>query len=112
MYLKIHANHLSPVSRKKLLGQIAAVQKWKFTYHALENVQKRGISLEELSQAVAKGDIIEYHTKRGTNRVLLKYEDGTCVVVDLDLETIITAYKNTTSDNLFGVIPEKYLFGV
>jgi len=44
--------------------------------------------------------------------VLLKYDGGTCVVVDLDKEAVITAYKNDVEDKCFDVDSTQYIFGV
>jgi len=112
MLMKIHANHLAPVTKNKLQRRIGDISNWKFTNHALENIQQREISFDELSWAVAKGHIIEYHTKKGTSRVLLKDDGGTCAVVDLDKEAVITAYKNNVEDKAFDVDSTQYIFGV
>jgi len=112
MMFKIHANHLAPVTKHKLQQRIDNVRNWKFTKHALDNIEDRSIEVDALSGAVAKGHIIEYHTKKGTSRVLLKYDGGTCVVVDLDKEAVITAYKNDVEDKCFDVDSTQYIFGV
>ena len=113
MEMRIHATRLTSNFKRKLYNEIADVSTWAFTSYSLDKISKRDIPAENLSEAVVKGKVIEYHnTKGGTRRVLLRCEDGTCAVVDLDKQTIITAYKNHADYNHPNLDKSKYLFGV
>ena len=112
MEMRIHATRLASKFKRELYREIAKVTEWEFTPYSLDKISKRGIPAENLSEAVAKGKVIEYHIKEGTRRVLLRCEDGTCAVVDLDEQTIITAYKNNADFKHPNLNRSKYLFGV
>ena len=111
MDMRIHVKRLSPKFKRELYREISKVKEWDFTSYSLDKIYKRGIAVENLGEAIVKGKLIEYHTKEGSRRVLLRCKDGTCVVVDLDKQTIITAYKNPANFNHPNLNQSKYLFG-
>ena len=111
MEMRIHARRLAPSFKKSLYNEVSKVKKWEFTSYSLDKIYKRGISVKNLGEAVVKGKLIEYHTKGDSRRVLLRCEEGTCAVVDLDKQAIITAYKNTADFNHPHLDQTKYLFG-
>lgn len=111
MDMRIHAKRLSPKFKRELYREISKVKEWDFTSYSLDKISKRGISVENLGGAVVNGKLIEYHTKGDSRRVLLRYEEGTCAVVDLDKQAIITAYKNHADFNHPNLNSSKYLFG-
>jgi len=109
--MRIHATRLSSKFKRQLYNEVSKVNEWGFTPYSLDKISKRGISVETLGKAVVKGRLIEYHTKGDTRRVLLRCEDGTCAVVDLDEQAIITAYKNHADFDHPNLDRTKYLFG-
>ena len=111
MDMRIHNKKLASNFKRKLYKEVSTVPKWGFTTYALDKISKRDIPVESLSHTVVKGRLIEYHTKEDTRRVLLRNEDGTCAVVDLDKQTIITAYKNKPNYNHPNLDQTKYIFG-
>ncbi len=112
MNMRIHATKLTYRFKRELYNEIAKVSKWDFTPYSLDKISKRGILFENLGKAIVKGTLIEYHRKEGNRRVLLRCEDGTCAVVDLDRQSVITAYKNRPDFNHPHLDRSKYLFGV
>ena len=111
MEIRVHAKRLSSKFKRELYREIAKVDEWEFTSYSLDKISKRNIPVENLSGAVVKGTLIEYHTKDKDRRVLFRCVDGTCVVVDLDKHTIITAYTNDAEFNHPNLNQSKYMFG-
>ena len=111
MGIKIHANKLTNRAKKALYKEISNTQQWGFTTYALDKIQKREIPVEILSKTIAKGKLVEFHTNKESRRVLLRDDGGTCAVVDLDKQSIITAYKNHINYNHPRLDTTKYLFG-
>ena len=109
--MKIHANRLATGEKKKLLSYVSKIKELKFTSYSLDKIKQRGISVDTLGETITKGRLIEYHIKEDTRRVLLRCKGGTCAVVDLDKESIITAYKNDPNYNHPHLDQTKYLFG-
>lgn len=75
----------------------------KFGNHALDMMKQRGIRYCEVREVFKDYEIIEFHRNR-SNRVLLrgqnldKYNNSTCLVLDLNKKKIITVYKNSEED--------------
>jgi len=109
--MKVHANKLRLSSLKYLKAE-AQKTRWKFHPYILRRLYTRQIRINQVKKAVREGEIIEYHTLRGSRRVLIRDSIGICVVVDLDTRCVVTAFKNDPSNTHKYINEKPYLFGV
>ena len=78
----------------------------RLSVNKILNIVNRVIELLE------KGTLIEYHTMKGTRRVLIRNMDtGISVVADLDTKTVVSLWQNTQDDNHKTLKKSLYIFG-
>ena len=111
MQMKIKASHLSPASIKNLKKESHNIS-FQFTPHSLKRLGEWHLTTESVQGAIQEGEIIEYHTLKGSRRVLFRDVNGICAVADLDVHKIITAYKNSEDDKHLYMNKKPYIFGV
>lgn len=95
---------MTAAEQKRLLNLLMAVPYWKAGEHCSRRLSQRKGKLRDARDVVFNGDLIEYHYKNGSHRVLLR---GTqefrgrvmCVVFEIDTCKIITHYWNKVDDN-------------
>lgn len=107
----MHHTTLNPSTVKKLLIEGQSLANVPLIQHALERIQEKRLDVDMVRLAIIEGQLIEYHTDAGTRRILLRHSDGTCVVLDLDVKSIVTAYFNLPDDNHKTLDTSAYLFG-
>jgi hypothetical protein len=79
--------------------------KFQITRHCTQRMKERRIKIDEVNQTINDGNIIEYYLANGEeSRVLLRGRISfrnmvTCVVVDINTNVVITAYKNFHLNN-------------
>ena len=89
------------------------MRKTKFTVTAYfkKRLAERGLAVTDIKNALSHGKLIEYHTLKGTRRLLVRDATGTCVVLDLDTKNVITTYFNRSDDNHSTLRSEEYVSG-
>lgn len=101
--LKKHVKHMNELEKEFLMRQFRAVGKteWTFTPHALEQFENKGVDPTHfLTIFEAESQLIEYHKKNGSNRILLrgKTTDSkgyqACVVFAPEDKSIVTVWLN------------------
>ena len=77
------------------------MRKTKFTVTSYfkKRLSERGLAVTDIKNALSHGKLIEYHTLKGTRRLLVRDSTGTCVVLDLDSKNVITTYFNRADDH-------------
>ena len=102
---------------KELLKNILKNRKYKritIVPHAKERMEEKNITFEDVSSALKDFNVIELHQKGWDTRILLrgKAEDGygknTCLSLSLVTFRVITAYKNSATDNHYTLHAENY----
>ena len=102
---------------KELLKNILKNRKYKritIVPHAKERMEEKNITFEDVSSALKDFNVIELHQKGWDTRILLrgKAEDGfgrnTCLSLSLVTFRVITAYKNSATDNHYTLHTENY----
>ena len=102
---------------KKLLKNILNNRKDKnieIISHAKERMVEKHITPKDVSDALKDFTIIELHQRGWDTRILLrgKAEDGfgknTCLSLSLVTFRVITAYKNSATDNHYTLHTENY----
>jgi len=98
MEKKIHSLSLNDDCSASLMTEM---KKTKFTVtpYFKKRLVERGLSTTDIINALTNGKLIEYHTLKGTRRLLVRDDTGTCVVIDLDTKNVITTYFNRFNDN-------------
>lgn len=100
--LKKHITQMNDLEKDFLMRKFHAVSKreWTFTGYSQERFDKRGIDPKHFL-TLWRGDVelIEYHKKNGTNRILLRSKaihkgSQVCAVFSIEDKAIITSYLN------------------
>jgi hypothetical protein len=107
---RIHAKSLQPAAVEAVLKRARTAANGCPRIHALEKAWKRGMTLDAIREAVRNGQLVEYHVIRDHERALLRDRKGTCVVVDLNDGSIVTAFTNNPTDHHATLRKEEYLF--
>jgi hypothetical protein len=101
----IRKHHTQMTAEEKNVLKMLIRGKFQVTQHSLQRMKERRITVEEVNQTINDGNIIEYHLINGEeSRVLLRgrvpFRDRvTCVVVDINNNIVVTAYKNYYLNN-------------
>ena len=98
-----HVTQMSLAERLWIWDRVKSIPYWKKTDYTNKRLQQRRIHMLQALETVKHSEIIEYHIKDNSRRILLRgtklYQNHVvCVVFDIDVETIITAYWNETDD--------------
>jgi len=117
--IRIHGTNLSYKDTRNLVKEVKAVQRWKFAPHFIHRSIEREIEnlssvtiVNRVTELLEKGTLIEYHTMKGTRRVLIRNMDtGISVVADLDTKTVVSLWQNTQDDNHKTLNKSLYIFG-
>jgi len=110
MKKKIHSLSLDPGCVSSLMTEMRKT-KFKVTAYFKTRLAERGLSVTDISKALSNGKLIEYHTLKGTRRLLVRDATGTCVVLDLDTKNVITTYFNRSDDNHSTLRSGEYVSG-
>lgn len=114
--MKVLASQLTEAQTKGLRAEVAG--RWSISSHGRLRAEEKGITKEQLTGALQTGSLIEFHNERQTRRILLRATEGTCIVLDLDTRTLVTAYHNDPRDRhstlrrneyYWGQVPDKVL---
>ena len=95
------------------------MKRWGFAPHFIHRSIEREVFLlssialvNRVTELLNQGTLIEYHTMKGTRRVLIRnMETGISVVADLDTKTVVSLWKNTQDDNHKTLKKSLYMFG-
>ena len=102
---KVAKHYTQMNSNEKNLLRMMINGKFRFTDHCLHRMKERRITKSEVEQAIADGEIIEFHFADDIHsRVLLRgkminRDRVTCVVLDIKNNLVVTAYKNYYLNN-------------
>jgi hypothetical protein len=108
--MKVLASQLSRVQADRLLDEIPATL--YPTEHYLVRAEEKGVNYSEALFAVSNGEFIEFNTTQsGERRMLMRSEDGICVVVELGTGNLVTCYRNDSLDNHEGLDETRYWQG-
>lgn len=102
--MKKHVSQMTNAEQKRLLNLLMAVPYWKAGEHCSHRLSQRRGKLRDARDVVFNGDLIEYHNKNGSHRVLLRGSKVfrgrvMCAVFEIDTCKIITHYWNDIDDN-------------
>lgn len=102
--LKKHISQLSEDETTYLLNKASDIKNWKVSRHLIERLEERGGNKNTVLETIKKGNLIEYHQRNGTSRILMRgtetyNNDVACVVFQFDDSKIITMYWNNKDDN-------------
>ena len=67
--------------------------------HFYDRAGDRHITLADAAETLRTGSVIEIHNDRGEWRALVRSRIGTCVVVSLESNLVLTVYYNNPTDN-------------
>ena len=117
--IRIHHTAIAPSFNRSLLNEVKGVQRWEFAPHFIHRSIEREIGylsdvsiVNRVTELLHKGTLIEYHTMKGTRRVLIHNMDtGISVVADLDTKTVVSLWQNTQDDNHKTLKKSLYMFG-
>ena len=111
--MRIHAATMSSRMKRELLRETReGAGAFEFTDYSMRRAMLRGVTLMGMSQAIREGELVEYHwNPQWGRRVVMRGDEGTCVVVGLDERRIVTAYLNAPEDKHATLRTEEYLFG-
>ena len=107
---RIHRNHMSHALSEQLYKEVHNVSTWEDSDHLWFKKEDRNISSDQIKQVLKEGRVIEYNLENNMRRVLLKDDEGICVVVDLDTHHVITTFTDAQSNGKIN--PKKYIFGL
>lgn len=101
MDYKMRPTDFSPEMIESITKLLSSVhqQEWSITDYAVRRAQERGLSYADVHYAVQHGSIVEYQYTKDSERLLLRDEYGTCIVLDISTNCIVTAYHNDPMDN-------------
>ena len=105
---KIHGLSLDHDCVVSLMTEMRKTE-FKITSYFKIRLAERGLSVTNIKNALTHGKLIEYHTLKGTRRLLVRDATGTCVVLDLDTKNVITTYFNHSNDNHSTLKSEEYV---
>lgn len=111
MEYKILAHMLSHSTRKEY-EELIRTSEWKCSEYSKRRMEERGLQLEDVAKAIDTGKLIEYSRVQEQDRVLLRDENGVCVVLSLEdyyQSTIVTAFRNAPTDNHSTLNKDNYL---
>ena len=102
---------------KELLKNILKNRKYKgitIVPHAKERMEEKNITFKDVSDALKDFNVIELHQKGWDTRILLRgkakdrFGKNTCLSLSLITFRVITAYKNSATDNHYTLHTENY----
>jgi hypothetical protein len=113
---KKHVGQMTELEKDFLMRKFRAVkqQDWCFTPYSLKRFNKREVDPTHFLSLWEKDvQLIEFHSKKGTNRILLRSKavhNGyqICAVFDLTNKVIITLYLNYVNNTHRGLREEFY----
>lgn len=109
--LRVHVNTLSLGSQRRLMRELRSITNLDICLHAAQKALERGISRTAMIAAVQTGRLVEYRDNGNEGRtVLVRDQFGTCVVVNLNRESVVTAFTNDPKDEHRSLDTNKYLF--
>ena len=112
--LRIHRNNLASRTVRELLLEVNAISQWHFSPHFEDKSKTRRVNLtkEYAYKLIKDSKLIEFHTLRGSRRVLLRHmSTGISIIVDLDAKVIVSVWRNELDDDHKNLDTSKYLFG-
>ena len=112
--LRIHRNNLASRTVRELLLEVTAINEWHFSPHFEDKSKIRRVNLtkEYAYKLIKDSSLIEFHTLRGSRRVLLRHmSTGISIIVDLDAKVIVSVWRNELDDDHKNLDTSKYLFG-
>jgi hypothetical protein len=67
--------------------------------HFYDQAADRHFTLDDASKTLHTGLVIEVHNDKGEWRAVVRSKNGTCVVVSLESNRVLTVYSNDPTDN-------------
>lgn len=109
--MRKHRLHMTGKELFYLEKEITKAKRLNMTCHLVERMNEKKITQGELNYALKNYDIVEFHRKNNSNRVLIRSNQGKsciCIVICLDNSNIVTAYKNSKTDKHQTIKWEEY----
>lgn len=111
--MKKHISAFTPVEKAIVENKLQAVKSLEKCQHCIDRMQEKKISPDEMMRVFSSFNIIEYHLKNRSHRVLIRgniNEKGRniCLVVDIITGSIVTAYTNRYDDHHSTLRHEEY----
>jgi hypothetical protein len=105
--LKKHISQMTELEQEFLMRRFHEVpqQEWSFTSYSKQRFNERGIDAEHfLSLWEQDVELIEYHFKHNSNRILLRSkavhnDANVCAVFSIEQRKIVTVYLNYKENN-------------
>lgn len=108
--MRILATRLTEAQRYYLRAQVNG--KWQTLTHAAEKLAERNIGKDQVLRCIAHGEIVQFQREDdGLRRLLIRAQDGTCVVLDIDRKLMVTAYHNNPKDQHMTLNRDAYYWG-
>jgi hypothetical protein len=98
--IRKHVSQMSLAEVSFLMEQLESVKNWGLAFHARERIEERkGLNKRELVATIGNCELIEFHQRKGLNRVLIRGKKAyngfePCIVFDLTIKKVITFYWN------------------
>lgn len=109
--MRILAGRLNETQKAQLRAETHG--KWNILPHAAENMALRNISRDQAAKCLTTGNLVQFQREDdGSRRLLLRAQDGTCLVLDIDRKNIITIYHNNPNDNHQTLDRRQYFWGI
>ena len=112
--LRIHRNNLAFSTMRELLLEVNVIRQWQFSPHFEDKSKTRRVNLtrEYAYKLIKDSKLIEFHTLKGSRRVLLRHmSTGISIIVDLDAKVIVSVWRNELGDDHKNLNTSRYLFG-
>ena len=110
MLKKYHGLSLDSKCVDALLREMKTY-KYTVTPYFKSRLTERGLTVDDIKDALTHGKLIEFHKLKGTRRILVRDSSGTCLVIDLDTKKVITTYFNRSGDNHSTLKRDEYVGG-
>jgi hypothetical protein len=113
--VKKHYSQMTDLEKDFLMRKFFAIpkQEWRFTDYSKARFEQRNIDPQHFLTLWQNPELIEYHKKDGTNRILLrsqfqKDEMEVCAVFDLTNKVIVTVWLNWMNNQHQNLVIEMY----
>lgn len=85
---------------------------WKITAHTTERMVEKGVNREQIMECLKIHRLVQFQREADSSRrILVRDNNGTCLVLDIDHRIIVTAFHNNPNDNHRTLDRGQYLWG-
>lgn len=115
--MKKHISAFTPAEKTMVISRLQAVKSLEKCQHCIDRMDEKRISSDEMMRVFSQFDIIEYHQKNNSHRILIRGKTNErgrniCLVVDIYTGSIVTTYANRFDDHHSTLRHEEYDWNV